>query len=153
MRTKVTALILLTIILVCSSHVRGQDDEATSLVNHAAVQLANRDSDSAEVLYRTALRINPRFALAAVGLGRILVSKDSIDAAKRLFEQAESWDRNKGYKQFGEGLILKKRGQRDRAKTRFQEAFRKNNRFADALLEVARIQASGFVDRFAAKRT
>lgn len=153
MRTKVTALILLTIILVCSSHVRGQDDEATSLVNHAAVQLANGDSDSAEVLYRTALRINPRFAVAAVGLGRILVSKDSIDAAKRLFEQAESWDRNKGYKQFGEGLILKKRGQRDRAKTRFQEAFRKNNRFADALLEVARIQASGFVDRFAAKRT
>jgi GWxTD domain-containing protein len=145
-------LVVLAFLFVGIS-VRAQESEAGIVIGRAAVQFANGNRDSAEVLYRQALAANPRNPMAAVGLARILLLKDSTDAGKRMFEQADSWDRKKGYKQFGEGLIYLQRGQRDRAKSRFQEAFRKNPRFADALVEVARIQAQGLVDRYSAKRT
>lgn len=124
-----------------------------SLVVLGNIQLANGKVDSAETLFHQAQSENPHLATAAVGLGRVALERGNEEEAMRLFEQAEGWDRNKGYKAYGEGLRALRQGNTSEAKAKFQQALRKSPRFADALLQMARIQAQGLVSRFNAKRT
>ncbi len=151
---RVSTVFVTTLILLCSAgNALAQEVSADSLVLLANRAYANSDPDSAEVLYNRALARNPEHALAAVGLGRIAVDRDEFDRADHLFTLAETWEPRKGHRQYGEGLVSRKRGDNNQAKAKFQEAYRRNRSHADALIEIAKIQMSGLVEKFAAKRT
>ena len=124
-----------------------------TLVTLAQVQLANSNTDSARILLNSALQQQPRFAPAAMLLGRILSEAGSADSASAFFQIAEESDPDKGYREYGEGIALLQQEEYDDAKRKFQRAFRKNDHFVEALLQVARVQSRSFVSRFAAKRT
>jgi len=145
-------LLVISSIMFCGA-AAGQELVPDSLLRLGAVQLANGNVDSAEVLFRQAQRVATRSAGVALALGRVALERGNKDEATHLFKRAEEWEPRKGYKQYGEGLIALRDSNTSLAKTKFQDAYRRNHRFADALYQVARIQAEGFVDRFSAKRT
>lgn len=145
-------LLVISSIMFCGA-AAGQELVPDSLLRLGAVQLANGNVDSAEVLFQQAQRVATRSAGVALALGRVALERGNKDEATRLFKRAEEWEPRKGYKQYGEGLIALRDSNTSLAKTKFQDAYRRNNRFAEALYQVARIQAEGFVDRFNAKRT
>lgn len=148
---------LVLVVVVAWGILRGtspaQDVEPDSLLKLGRIQLANGDVDSAAVLFRRAQRDAPRSAPVAVALGRVALEQGDEEGASQLFRQAEEWEPRKGNREYGEGLIALRRGDKSQAKSRFQDAYRRNSRNAEALYQLARVQAEGFVDRFNARRT
>lgn len=151
---RVSMLLTTTLVLLCSgSYVTAQEVSPDSLLLRANRAYANSDPDSAVFYFNRVLTMNPENARAAAGLARIAIDRDELEKAEHLLKMAETWEPRKGHQQFGDGLIALKRNDNNQAKAKFQEAYRRNRSHADALIELAKIQMSGLVEKFAAKRT
>jgi len=151
-RLLIRLLVALPALVSGASVANAQGVGPDSLVILGNIEFANGNLDSSESLFRRALEPEHR-AAAAIGLGRVMLERGNATEAARLFGQAETWERQKGHREYGEGIIAAKRGKKDEAKASFQAALRKDPRYADALVQVGRIQTQSMVERLSAKRT
>jgi len=135
-------MLVALVFLVLATNARAADLTADSLVVRGNVEFARGYLGSAATWYERALRLDPRYAPAAAGLGQVSVERGNIDEAERLFRQAEEWEPGKGYLEFGEALIAQSRGDGTTAGWKFRVASRKNPRNAEALVHLARIFVS-----------
>jgi GWxTD domain-containing protein len=121
--------------------VTATDFPGDSLIRRGHIQYSIDQPDSARVLFVRAAKESSTAAVATLWLARLQMERDSIDAAKRLFARAEEMNPNKGYKQFGEGLLLARRNKTTRAMIALSKAIGKDTGFIEALLARGKAEA------------
>ncbi len=97
-------------------------ERAESHLNIALIHTRRAQPDPAEQAYRTALRINPRFAQAYVNLADLYRATDRDDQAVQLLQQAIDANVNHGVIHYSLGLALVRQQQIPDAIRAFQRA-------------------------------
>ncbi|HUB67451.1 MAG TPA: tetratricopeptide repeat protein, partial [Candidatus Methylacidiphilales bacterium] len=96
------------------------------------VLLEKGQADRAITEYRTALRINPKYADAHTNLGNALVQKGELDEAVSEFQKALEIDPNFTLARYGLGNALFQKGQVDEARDQYQQVLKIDPHFASA---------------------
>lgn len=95
---------------------------------------------AARYAYRQALRLNPRCTLAMIGLGRILVNRESSRALK-WYRKAFQVDPKEAYVEFSLAYACSRLGQWDEAERRFKHLRRKKSLKFACVFNLAQLNA------------
>ena len=120
---------------------------ADSLSTIGDMEFTNGWLDSAEAYYDRALAVDPSHGRSTVGLARLSLAADSVDAAERLFALAEEREPDVGHIQYGRGLLALRDGEIAQARYDFEAAVIHDRLHADALLELALIKRKTILGR------
>jgi Flp pilus assembly protein TadD len=93
--------------------------------------------DAAELLYRKALELDPRLAIAYTNLGNILFRRGDAAAAEALYARAIEIDDRQPEGHYNLGYVMLERGDARGAAKAFERALERDPSFADAHFNLA----------------
>ncbi len=116
--------------------------DARAYYHQARIAAQQGRKERAKEYYQAAIRLEPDYGQALVGLGTLLLMEKRVEEAQRLFETALSVDPNHATALINLAMIDRSRGDNESAVRRLRKVIARNPDYAEAHLNLGSLLAS-----------